>query len=305
MLSGDHDVRPETGAAENPLTSHNNGALECRQKRGFLMPELPEVETLRRQLNPLIAGETIRGLEILDEKLRGIRDPAGKTILALCRRGKYLEFHLDDGATLVLHLRMSGRLRWLTGPGVFPHTRFRFSFDSGRLIGIDPRRFATLGSLSDRPAPSPIADPSQSIRAGKWMDIAAGRRLPVKSFLLDQRLVAGIGNIYACEILHAAGIHPGRPSGSLTKGEWIGIAAAAKAILRDAVACRGTSISDWRDLFGRPGVYQHRLKVYGKAGKACPRCAATVVRIRLGGRGTYFCPACQLFPRQSCSARAL
>jgi len=261
------------------------------------MPELPEVETLRRQLSPLIVGETIRGLEILDEKLRGIRDPTGKTILALSRRGKSLEFHLDDGATLALHLRMSGRLRWLTGPGVFPHTRFRFSFDSGRLIGIDPRRFATLGSLPGRPAPSPIADPSQSIPAGTLMALAAGRRLPVKSFLLDQRLVAGIGNIYACEILHAAGIHPGTPSGSLTREEWIGIATATKAILRDAVACRGTSISDWRDLFGRPGVYQHRLKVYGKAGEACPRCAAAVVRIRLAGRGTYFCPTCQTPPR--------
>ena len=134
--------RPETGAVENCLTRLTVD-VRMQAKRGLRMPELPEVVTLRRQLGPLLTGETIRGLEILDEKLRGIRNPAGKTIQALSRRGKSLEFHLDGGETLALHLRMSGRLRWLTGPGVFPHTRFWFAFDAGRLIGIDSRRFAT------------------------------------------------------------------------------------------------------------------------------------------------------------------
>jgi formamidopyrimidine-DNA glycosylase len=269
------------------------------------MPELPEVETLRRQLSPLLAGTTLLGLHVLDEKLRGLEDPAGKTVLAVSRRGKTLEVHLDDGTILTLHLRMSGRLRWQTEPGWCPHTRFVLVFEGASLLGIDPRRFATL-AIRRVPPPCPqIPDPLRSLPAERLMKLASGRLLPVKSFLLDQRFIAGIGNIYACEILHAAGIHPGKPSGSLTKGEWIGIASSAKAILRDAVTCRGTSISDWRDLFGRPGVYQHRLKVYGKAGEACPRCAATVVRIRLGGRGTYFCPACQRLPRQSCSARAI
>lgn len=267
------------------------------------MPELPEVETLRRQLSPLLTGATLRGLHVLDDKLRGLGDPAGKTVLAVSRRGKTLAFRLDDGTILELHLRMSGRLRWQTEPGWGPHTRFVLAFDGACLLCIDPRRFATLAIRRDPPPRPPIPDPLRSLPADRLMELARRRRLPVKSFLLDQRFIAGIGNIYACEILHASGVHPGQAAGTLTEAAWIRIGSAAKAILREAVSCRGTSISDWRDLFGRPGAYQHRLKVYGRSGKPCPRCASTVVRIRLGGRGTYLCPVCQCLPGESCFTR--
>jgi len=110
---------------------------------------------------------------------------------------------------------------------------------------------------------------------------------------MDQRHVAGIGNIYASEILHAAGVHPLRPAGSLTAEEWEGVAHAARAILEEAIRLRGTTISDWRDLYGRPGEYQDKLRVYGRRGEPCPRCGTPIERVTLSGRGTYFCPRCQ------------
>lgn len=258
------------------------------------MPELPEVETLKRQLATVIEGERIERCEIFDAKLGEIPDLAGRRVLSVGRRGKYLVFALEGGTFLTLHLRMTGRLLWraVSAPHL-PHTRFTLSFAAGRLDGIDPRRFATLVLGDAPPGATSALDPLAKYPPDALAQRAQGRRLSVKSFLLDQRVLAGIGNIYACEILHAAGIDPRRPAEDLSYEEWRRVAAKARVILRRAIAARGTTMSDWRDLCGEPGAYQHTRRIYGREGEACKRCGATVVRQPLQGRGTYFCPACQ------------
>jgi formamidopyrimidine-DNA glycosylase len=259
------------------------------------MPELPEVETLCRQLQQVITGRTIRDLALHDLRLGRIESVAGKKILTVARRGKGLEIILTGGQSLGLHLRMTGRLllqnRRLPP---LPHTRFTLSFKEDQLICIDPRRFATLAlrdaSTGNTP---PVPDPLHGMETDCLCEIAGKRRLPVKAFLMDQRVIAGIGNIYACEILHRAAINPLREACSLSPDDWRDVAKATAAVLSKAVECRGTSISDWRDLFGQPGAFQHELAVYDREGHPCPRCGEIIVRRRLSGRGTWFCPSCQ------------
>ena len=259
------------------------------------MPELPEVETLCRQLKPIILGEEIIGMKIIDSKLGTAGGLKGKKVVSVTRRGKALEIGLDSGKTLLLHLRMTGSLQWQREKRELPpHTRFVMTFAAGSLLCIDPRRFATL-IFEDRGIRKiSVTDPLRSRSFSQLWEIARAKKLPVKSFLMDQRIIAGIGNIYACEILHEASVHPWRPAYTVSHSEWKKIAAAAKDILKKAIACRGTSISDWRDLFGKKGEYQHELKVYGREGLSCLRCKGCIKRLRLSGRGTYFCPSCQL-----------
>jgi formamidopyrimidine-DNA glycosylase len=284
------------------------------------MPELPEVETLCRQLKKVVLNETIRDIEIFDTKLPKIGDAVDRKITDVTRRGKTLEIHLgrkrnrdclpDDALLirsprssagnlhnkkiLVLHLRMTGRLLWQDDLHDLPaHARFTIVLDRGFLVCIDPRRFATL-VLRDTPVGNvAIDDPLRNFSADKLAELARNRRLPVKSFLMDQRIIFGIGNIYACEILYEAAVDPWRKANSLSLSKWEDIARAAKRILGRAVDCRGTSISDWRDLFDRRGEYQHVLNVYARNGSSCLKCRGIIRRERLGGRGTYFCPSCQ------------
>ena len=258
------------------------------------MPELPEVETLCRQLKKMILNAEILDLVILDAKLGCPEHPAGRRVCSVKRRGKRLDIGLDDGRMLSLHLRMSGRLLWQRHDDAAPaHTRFQLHFAPGRIICIDPRRFATLRLHNGQASASPGADPLQQFSAPSLRKAARGRTRPVKSFLLDQQIIAGIGNIYACEMLHRASVSPWRRSGGLTLQEWRLVAEAGSLILRKAVACRGTSVSDWHDLHGKKGTYQRHLAVYGQSGSACTRCGETIQRAVLGGRGTYFCPHCQ------------
>jgi formamidopyrimidine-DNA glycosylase len=284
------------------------------------MPELPEVETLCRQLKKIVLNKTIRDIEIFDPKLAMIGEAVGKKITGVTRRGKFLEIHLGrkripnnlpadnfrfgktgppagvlhNEKVIVLHLRMTGRLLWQNDRQDLPaHARFAIVFAEGRLVCIDPRRFATLAMRDHRPGGIVIDDPLQNCSADRLEELARNRRLPVKSFLLDQRTISGIGNIYACEILYEASVNPWRKAYSLSLREWKGIEADAKRILKRAIACRGTTVSDWRDLFGESGEYQHELKVYACDGRPCRRCHGTIQRERLGGRGTWFCPSCQ------------
>jgi formamidopyrimidine-DNA glycosylase len=166
-------------------------------------------------------------------------------------------------------------------------------FSSGTLVLIDPRRFATFAVQPEEITPALPDDPMEGLPAQRLREIARTRRRPVKSFLMDQRLIAGIGNIYACEILFAAGIDPRRPACSLATAEWRKVAKAAAAIFRRAVACRGTTVSDWRDLFGCSGTNQDHLEVYSRQGAPCRRCGGSIERINQGGRGTWLCPICQ------------
>lgn len=260
------------------------------------MPELPEVETLCRQLKQIILDKEIRSFEILDSKLTTGERLAGRRVFSVGRQGKMLEIKLDDGITMLLHLRLTGRLLWQKDNNLpFPHTRFMISFREGRLDCIDPRRFATL-SIQKTGNPdfaASIVEPLKDFRASRLWEMARRRKVPVKSFLMDQHFIAGIGNIYASEILYEAFVNPWQKTDSLSPAKWQEIEEATASILNRAIACRGTTVSDWRDLFGRKGEYQHYLKVYARQGRPCSRCQAAIQYIHLSGRGTYFCPTCQ------------
>ena len=257
------------------------------------MPELPEVETLCRQLNEILPCEAIIAVEVVDPRLGKAPRLVGKRIASVYRRGKYIQIEMENGLTAALHLRMTGRLLWQTGGApVPPHTRLVITFITGRLVLIDPRRFATLGVHRDA-VPAPLADPLEGLPARRLRELAGTRRLPVKSFLMDQRFIAGIGNIYACEILYMAAVDPRRPACGLTAVEWRKVEKAAATVLHRAVACRGTTVSDWRDLFGMSGTNQNNLEVYSRKGESCRRCGGMIERMTMGGRGTWFCPSCQ------------
>jgi formamidopyrimidine-DNA glycosylase len=257
------------------------------------MPELPEVETLCRQLNKILPSEEIIAVEVVDPRLGKAPRLAGKRIASVYRRGKYIQIEMENGLTAALHLRMTGRLLWQTGGApVPPHTRLVITFIAGRLALIDPRRFATFCVQTDT-VPAPLADPLEGFPARLLRELAGTRRLPVKSFLMDQRFIAGIGNIYACEILYKAAVDPRRPACGLTAAEWRKVEKAAAMVLNLAVACRGTTVSDWRDLFGMSGTNQNNLEVYSRAGESCRRCSGRIERTTMGGRGTWFCPSCQ------------
>ena len=260
------------------------------------MPELPEVETLCRQLKQVILDKEILGIEILDPKLTAGEGLVRRRVLSVARQGKVLEIKLDAGITMLLHLRLTGRLLWQKGNNLsFPHTRFTIFFLQGRLDCIDPRRFATLSvqkTIGTNFA-APVIDPLKDFHAFRLWEIARRRKIPMKSFLIDQHIIAGIGNIYACEILYEASIDPWQRVDSLSLAKWQKIEEATISILKRAIACRGTTVSDWRDMFGRKGEYQHYLKVYASGGYPCPRCQATIQCMHLQGRGTYFCPTCQ------------
>lgn len=257
------------------------------------MPELPEVETLCRQLKEVIAGKKVLATRILDVKLGALENMAGHTMLVPYRIGKGLNLPLNNGQTLRLHLRMTGRLLWQREHAELKHVRWTMTFKHGLLYLIDPRRFATLTLQDDPPVPTGAYDPLGKFSPLLLRESAKSRKMPVKSFLLDQRVIAGIGNIYACEILYKTSISPWRAANSISLPEWKKIGGAAKVILSKAIGCRGTSISDWRDLYGQPGEYQYHLQAYGREGEPCHHCGAKMARLKLAGRGTYYCHVCQ------------
>jgi formamidopyrimidine-DNA glycosylase len=259
-----------------------------------MMPELPEVETLCRQLRQLIVGAEITKTRIIDSKLGTITGIVGKQVCGIDRHGKTLAIELIGNRSLVLHLRMTGRLLWQYNcNGLPPHTRLVISFPHGRLSLIDPRRFATATVHKKRTDIPLGSDPLDDGDASHLGEMAQHSTLPIKSFLMDQRRIRGIGNIYACEILHQARMDPWRRVNTLSPDEWERIAEATQKVLSRAVACRGTSVSDWRDLFGKEGEYQGHLLVYSREGKACHRCGKEIKRSKLNSRGTYYCPTCQ------------
>jgi len=268
------------------------------------MPELPEVETVRRSLLTLI-GRRIEAVEVYEARLRRpietdfARRVCGQVIEAIGRRGKYLIFGLSGGECLLAHLGMSGALL-LQAPAVareaHDHVRVQLS-DGVRLIYNDPRRFGLLrvGPLAqltelDNVGPDPLDD-DFSLQA--LAALARGRKKPVKNLLMDQRALGGIGNIYANEILFRAGIRPGRQARRLTQAELRRLFEATRRILQSAIRLGGSSISDYRDGDGRPGYFQLRLAVYDRAGRPCPRCGTAVRRAVHAGRSSFYCPQCQ------------
>ncbi len=272
------------------------------------MPELPEVETICRQLEPEIEGRRIERLEIHDPRWCRPASPAelekavaGRMIKGLGRRGKYLLLALDGEKTLIMHLRMTGNLILVEDEDELGHLRARFVLDDGRQVWFtDPRRFGEALLLDDAALDAHFAsrlgvEPfSAAFTPAALGEIAAGRTVPLKSFLLDQKGVAGIGNIYADEALFRARLHPLSPAGSMKPEHLEALRDAVLAALEAGVDGGGASIDDYRDGRGEKGRMQDEFLVHTREGKPCPRCDGTIERIVVSGRSTYFCPACQV-----------
>jgi formamidopyrimidine-DNA glycosylase len=273
------------------------------------MPELPEVETVRRMLDESVRGRTIRSVTLSGHRLRETipatlpRRLRGRTIERVERTAKYLLIGLDRDLTLLSHLGMSGRwllLRPSERPAL-PHVHARIRFTDGTGLWFqDVRRFGLLrlvptANLGRDPAlarlgPDPVAAPPTG--AG-LRTVARGSRMAVKTFLMDQRRIAGLGNIYASEVLHRAGLDPRRQAGGLALREWEAVAAEIRTVLAEAIAGMGTTFSSFRTVWGEPGKYGESLLVYDRAGEACRRCGKPIRRIVQGQRSTFYCPSCQ------------
>jgi formamidopyrimidine-DNA glycosylase len=288
------------------------------------MPELPEVETVARQLEPELEGRRIESLEVLDERwsrpVSAVEMGAavsGRTITGLGRRGKYLLLGLEGGQTLVMHLRMTGNLVLIEGEDVLDpsegrrlyeaerstsarHLRARFVLADGREVWFtDPRRFGEAfliddADLGQRFAKLGIEPLSPEFTAEALGEMAAGRTAPLKSFLLDQSRVAGVGNIYADEALFRARLHPLSPAGSMKPEHHVALRDAVVAALEAGIDRGGASIDDYRDGRGEKGTMQNEFLVHTREGEPCPSCGGEIVRIVVGGRSTYFCPSCQV-----------
>jgi formamidopyrimidine-DNA glycosylase len=271
------------------------------------MPELPEVEVIRRGLAPLLVGRRFLAVKVGEKRLRQQSSPRelrrwlpGRRLENLHRRGKYLRFDLEGGVTLVIHLGMTGRL--LAGPPpspALPHVHLVFKMEGGLdLIFQDTRRFGQVLVFAPGEEPAPLAqvgaEPfSRKVTATWLLDQARGRSRPIKNFLLDGRVLAGIGNIYACEILFAAGLHPATPVGRLTLKDWRRVLTETRRILQQAIEKGGTTVANYLNSRGESGLFQLELLVYGRAGEPCRRCGATILRLVQAGRSTFFCPVCQ------------
>jgi formamidopyrimidine-DNA glycosylase len=303
------------------------------------VPELPEVETIRRQLAPLVEGRRLLDIQILDPRWCSPLEPhelasalQGRRVHSLGRRGKYLVWELDDDVHLVQHLRMTGAV--LCDPRPEPgHARVRIQLGPRRvgadrppgagsrgpsatgeepgvsrrhqrLVITDPRRFGTgqlvLGAealdafFAQRLGLEPLVErfTAEHLRA-----LARGRTAPIKALLLDQRRIAGVGNIYADEALHRARIHPMRPAGRLTLAQCASLRDAVIQVLLDGIDARGATIDDFRHVDGVRGSFQNRFRVYGRAGEPCLTCGRPISKLVVAGRGTYVCEHCQRRPR--------
>jgi formamidopyrimidine-DNA glycosylase len=281
------------------------------------MPELPEVETVRRMLAAHVPGRRIRRSSVSKFRLRSAslaRLPAaleGRTFGMPRRTGKFLFLDLEGGHTLLSHLGMSGRwLFWAderSADDSMPHVHLRLSLSGGGALWYqDIRRFGMLRVVPlDRLArdpsvrllgPDPLVEPptGESLRA-----LARGARVAVKNFLLDQRRIAGLGNIYVSEVLFRASLDPRRKAGALSTSEWARIAREIPLVLGESIARMGTTFSTYRTIWNEPGEYGDQLLVYDRAGQPCRRCGTALRRIVQGGRATFFCPGCQKLPAKA------
>ncbi|MEY3362037.1 MAG: hypothetical protein RL531_1756 [Actinomycetota bacterium] len=278
------------------------------------MPELPEVEVVRRGLALGVLDRAVREVEATGARsIRRHADAAefggalrGRTVRAVDRRGKYLLLRLDDDAVLVAHLRMSGQLRLVDDPTAerAKHTHVVLTFaDGGQLRFVDPRTFGELFVSASRSrdgevvelaslGPEPLDPATTPETLGRRL---TPRRTRLKTALLDQRTIAGIGNIYSDEIAFRAGLRHDHRTDTLTEEEVARLHAAMVGVLDAAVRCGGSSLADGQyvDVDGRAGTYQHEHAVFARAGTPCPRCGRTIERVRFAGRSTHFCPGCQ------------
>ena len=271
------------------------------------MPELPEVETVRRGIEPHVVGRRIGKVVVRDPRLRWpvpgdlATRLAGRRIEQATRRAKYLVLHLDNGDRLLIHLGMSGRI-WVLEPSVaaIKHDHVDIELDSGWLLRFhDPRRFGavllwgageTQHELLDHLGPEPF-DPAFN---GDYLyALSRGRTGAVKNFVMDGNVVVGAGNIYAAESLFRAGIRPGRAAGRVTRAEYVELAARIREVLEEAIVRGGTTLRDFAGATGETGYFQQELYVYGREGEPCRRCATPIRRKVIGQRSSFFCTRCQ------------
>jgi formamidopyrimidine-DNA glycosylase len=273
------------------------------------MPELPEVETVRRTLARLVVGKTIEGVTVrLSRIVQRPDDTAafeamleGRTIREIGRRGKFLRIVLD-GLVLVSHLRMEGRYGvYKADEPVEPHTHVVFSFTDGTELRYkDVRQFGTMHlfqpgeDLASPPLSKLGLEPlDEAFTFAAFRGAVAGKTTKVKPLLLNQEYIAGLGNIYVDEALHRAGIHPERPMQSLKRSELEALHSAIVATLKEAVDAGGSSIKSYVNGQGEMGMFQQQLSAYGREGRPCYTCGGPIVKTKVGGRGTHFCPHCQ------------
>jgi len=278
------------------------------------MPELPEVEVICRGLAPHLEGRRLLSVSFSQKKLRlpmpteeAVAAMNGETVVAVKRRAKYIIIALGNSAEVIIHLGMTGRL------GIFPqgspgakHDHACWRLDNEMELRFnDTRRFGAvqmIGPDEDHQGifahlgPDPFWD---SFSKEYLLKKARKRTMAIKNFLMDNRVVTGIGNIYASEILFATGINPGTPAGSISLADWQKVVLSSRKILTEAIAQGGTTISDYVNSSGEKGYFQVRLKVYGQTGKPCPKCGELVEKNLIGGRATFFCANCQPLPIES------
>lgn len=270
------------------------------------MPELPEVETVCRGIRPHLQGRMFTGVEVRQPRLRWpVTDNlgeqlCGQRIKSVERRAKYVLIALERGS-LMVHLGMSGRLYFVpSGTPVGKHDHVDFALDSGQLLRYtDPRRFGAVmwldGQVGEHEllrhlGPEPL---SAAFNVEYLSTLAKGRKVPVKTFLMDGRVVVGVGNIYANEALFMAGIRPDRAAGNISKARYTRLVDCVKQVLEKAIAQGGTTLKDFVGGDGKPGYFKQELLVYGRAGLACPSCSGPLKEIRQAQRSTVFCPRCQ------------
>jgi len=283
------------------------------------MPELPEVETVRTRIAPVLEGRRFERVEIHDPRLVRPYEPAevaaeltGERVDAVERRGKYVIVRFESGRALLIHLRMTGSLGHHAGGAVDddPHRRAVVRLDNGSDVTYrDVRRFGTwlllepgelAPYLASKVGDEPLDVLFTSARLGERLH---ERRAPIKAALLDQRTLAGLGNIYVDEALWRARIHPLRPAGNLDRNELRRLHRAIRAALEHGIARQGSTLRDYRLPDGGTGTMQKEFKVYGRGGEPCDRCGTPIAKTRAGGRGTWFCPECQAARPTSSSSR--
>ena len=268
------------------------------------MPELPEVETIRAHLAPRLQGRTLAHVEIFDPRLTRpfdlheiAEELEGDRVVAVERRGKYLLLRLASGLGLLVHLRMTGGFHWAP----MSHERAVIELDDGsRLVYRDVRRFGTWLVLEDAELEPYLAtkngpEPLGPRFTSAWLGVQlARRRAPLKAVLLDQRVVAGLGNIYADEALWRARLSPVLPANELDPAEVRRLVRAIRAALAMGIDRQGSTLSDYATPEGASGTMQDEFRVYGREGEPCPRCRTPIAKTRVGGRGTWYCPNCQV-----------
>ncbi|HEY0719630.1 MAG TPA: bifunctional DNA-formamidopyrimidine glycosylase/DNA-(apurinic or apyrimidinic site) lyase [Gammaproteobacteria bacterium] len=270
------------------------------------MPELPEVETTRRGIAPHVVHHTIKQIVVRHHQLRWpvppalVREAKGQRIEACERRAKYLLLRTLQG-TIIVHLGMSGSLRLIDAKSpAAKHDHLDIVLDSGQALRLtDPRRFGAVLWTHDDPLQHELLrdlgpEPLGKTFNGEYLfQRSRGRTVSVKQFIMDSKVVVGVGNIYASEALFLARIHPSRKAGSLSKARCTALAAAIREVLSAAIVQGGTTLRDFVGGDGKPGYFAQQLNVYGRTGEACPVCGGAIKQITQGQRSTYYCPKCQ------------